>query len=284
MRIDLKKAGQGLYLIFTLVPLLAGGIYALGYSLGLFGILSEGFTLSHWKILFSDGRFISSLWFSLQTAVITIALSTAIALWLTLRYKKIWDRPAWEWTLYVPLSFPAIVAAFITFQLLGSSGLFSRLSYHLGWTDGIRDFPVLIHDAYGIGIIGMHTLMATPFFTLFFRSVWKKERIDQLSEIAIQLGATASQVSRRVVLPILLKRIRPLLLLYGIFVANAYEAPLLLGSQHPQMMTLFIVNKIQRFDLTERPQAYAALCVVIVLTALLLVTGLGGWIKRRQAW
>lgn len=284
MRISLKQAVPGIYLALTLLPLLAGGIYALGYSFGLFGILSEGITLSHWRALFSDGRFAGSLWFSLQTALITIALSTSIALWLTLRYKKTWDRSAWEWTLYIPLSFPAIVAAFITFQLLGSSGLFSRLSFALGWTDSIRDFPVLIHDAYGIGIILMHTLMATPFFTLFFRSVWKKERLDQLSEIAVQLGADTYQVTRRVILPILLKRIRPLLLLYGIFVASAYEAPLLLGSQTPQMMTLFIVNKIQRFDLSERPQAYAALCVVIALTALILVTGLGGWIKRRQPW
>lgn len=57
-------------------------------------------------------------------------------------------------------------------------------------------------------------------------------------------------------MPVLLRQSFPTLVLYFIFVMGSYEIPLLLGSQSPQMMSVLTIRKLQRFDLTDMPQAY----------------------------
>lgn len=276
--------GKTIYLLLTAVPLVAGLLYALLYSFGLTGILSSGFTTEHWIAILADHRFYSALLFSLWVAVATMSLSILVALLLTTRFRDLWKRPAWEWGLYLPLTYPAIVAAFIAFQLWSASGIFSRLAYRSGIISDLNEFPGFIQDPWGIGIMGMHSLMAIPFLTIFFLSIYQKDELDRFYDLSLSLGASPGTSWRKVIVPILLKRARPLLILYTIFIAGAYEAPLLLGTQRPQMLTIYVVNKINRFDLGDRPQAYAALILVVLALLLVLTISLFPSQKNRYLW
>ena len=171
---------------------------------------------------------------------------------------------------YLPLAMPAIVTAFVSFQLLGKTGLLSRLFYRLHIINDLQQFPDLINDKLGIGIIATHVLMAVPFLLIFFSNLFVSERLAALSNVAASLGANKRQMMYRIVLPVLLKRGLTTVLLYFIFVLGSYEIPLILGQQSPQMISVLIVKKMQRYNLFDIPQGYFLSCIYSLFIILLL--------------
>jgi putative spermidine/putrescine transport system permease protein len=258
------------YLLFTAVPILAGIFYALAYSLGLTGVLAEGFTLANWEKVLSNTAFWQTIGFSIYVAFTSIVLSLFIALGLIVRWPEAFSRGYLSFIIYLPLGIPAIVMAFYVFQLLGKGGWLSRLFYQLGLISGLQDFPDWVNDNYGLGIIFAHVCMASPFFTIFFANLYKNERAGLLREQAITLGATERQAISRVVLPVLLRRGIAAVFLYFMFVMGSYEIPLLLGSQSMQMISIRTIQKLQRYNLADIPEAYAISVVYSVLVLCML--------------
>jgi len=260
------------YAALTLLPLLAGLGYALLYSLGLVGALAEGFTLAHWTAVLGSTRFWANLGFSLFIALTSMGIALGLALWWTLRYRRLFGQGLMQAVLYVPLVFPAIVAGLVCFQLWSNGGLLARLAFQLGWIQSPQQFPGLVHHSWGLGILLTHALMAAPFFTLLFLGIWPQQKLDELLQTAATLGASQRQQVWRVALPVLLREARPTLLLYGLFVAGSYEIPLLVGAQHPQMVSVYAVTKLNRFDLGDRPEAFViAFCFTVLVLGLLSV-------------
>jgi len=158
--------------------------------------------------------------------------------------------------------------AFYTFQLLAKSGIVSRISFQIGLLQDLNNFPDWINDSWGIGIIFAHTCMATPFFIILFNNLYQSERLQSFSDLAATLGASVMQINGRVLIPVLLHRAFATLVLYFVFVMSAYEIPLLLGSQSRQMISVFTIQKLQRFNLQDIPQAYV---VSVIYTGLVIV-------------
>ena len=156
--------------------------------------------------------------------------------------------------IYLPLAIPAIVAAFYTFQVLSKAGLF-----------------IFIHDTFGVAIIATHVLMAVPFFTILFTNLNASENIDELRNLARTLGGSVYQVESKVAIPILLRKAFPTIVLYFIFILGSYEIPLLLGRQYPQMISVLIIRKLQRFNLLDIPTAYAMAVLYLIITATMIV-------------
>jgi putative spermidine/putrescine transport system permease protein len=69
---------------------------------------------------------------------------------------------------------------------------------------------------------------------------------------------------------VLLRGIFPILALYFIFFMGAYDIPLLLGGSSPQMISVLILEKLQRYNLANIPVAhamavwYALLCMLTI--------------------
>ena len=141
MKASAKNISLAFFLVLTAVPLGAGLIYALLYSLGLTGILNNGFTLEHWQKLLLGGAFWWSLGFSAWVAFATMAISVVLALGAVLRWQRAFAGRFLSFLIYLPLVFPAMVVGFYTFQMLSKSGVFSRVSHQLGWIDNLNQFP-----------------------------------------------------------------------------------------------------------------------------------------------
>jgi putative spermidine/putrescine transport system permease protein len=88
-------------------------------------------------------------------------------------------------------------------------------------------------------------------------NLYQNEKLDELETTAKTLGAGSLQIIFRIELPILLRRMFPILALYFIFFLGAYEIPLILGQSSPQMISVLIVEKLQRFNLADIPVAHA---------------------------
>lgn len=263
-----KELAPAFFLTFAVLPLAAGLVYALLYSLGLVGAISQGFTLDGWRNALTNSTFWISIGLSALLATAVVLISTALALALLMALRPQLERPGVRFLLHFPLALPPMVAALVSFQWLGSSGMLARL---LG-TENPDAFPPLINDPLYLGVGLTMTMTTFPFLLLIFLNQYRAANLLQISALAATLGASVGQIHRRVVVPILLRRAAPTLLLYGVFLFGAYEVPLLLGRQSPAMISMFINQKFRRFNLADLPVAYAATVVyaLVVMAVVLL--------------
>jgi len=250
---------------------LAGLGYALLGSVGLAGPLATGFTPRYWQALGTDTGLLGAALYSIWIAVASLGLSVGAALGLVLGAQPALRRGTLPVLLYVPLLMPSLVMGFYLFQLLSRSGWVSRLSYQLSITGSLEAFPELVQDAAGVGIILAHVLLTFPFLTLLFHAIYQESRLDDYRQLTQTLGASAGQFRRRVAVPVLLRRAAPTLLLTGIATLGAYDIPLLLGRPYPQMLSVYIASRLQRFDLRELPAGYLAGFLVAVGLMVLIV-------------
>jgi putative spermidine/putrescine transport system permease protein len=266
------------FIVFSLGPLVMGLSYSLLYSFGLIGLLSEGFTWVHWQRLFASADALGSLWYSFWLTLVSLLIVLVLALgisWASVR------RPAGRHlrsSLFLPLLFPPLIAAFAWFYLLSPGGMLSRLSVQLGWTQGIEDFPRLVNDAASVGIILTHVFLVFPLFSLLFREQARKARMRELMQSAFSLGATPWQFLRRVHIPLLLRKGRAVIWLYGIFLMGTYEVPLLLGRSSPRPVTVYITEKLTRYNLGDIAVGHA---MAVLYTVLILVV-VSFFIRRQE--
>ena len=245
-----------LLMLLVVLPFVGSVVYSLRYSVGLTGALAKGFTFQHWQQIFSEGEIWASLVFSLTIASVAISVAVCLALLIVFFLRKEMAGSRIEYFFYLPAAMPPTVVAFFLFQFLTAAGILSAVLFRIEVGSGIEGFPSLVNDKYGFGILIAHIFLATPFFVIYFLRVYKAQNIDALTELALSLGATKGQQTRKIVAPILLRQSLQSILLYWVFVVGSYEIPLLLGSSSPQMISPYIVRKLQRFDMATIPQAY----------------------------
>ncbi|WP_340102929.1 hypothetical protein [Rhodohalobacter sp. 8-1] len=269
-----KKLIITLFIALILLPLGLALGYSFLYSIGAVGLLSDGLTLEHWADLFR-GEFLSSILYSLWVALASAAIALGLALIFLFTLRNQFEKPGTYRLLFLPLTIPPIVVGFIIFQMYSGSGVLSRLFYHAGVVSGAQEFPVLVQDPYGIGIILAHVFIVFPFFLLVMLNVYKNENLNEIGRVASSLGAVQKTIIWKLHLPILMRGLFPLLILYVIFFMGAYEIPLLLGQSSPQMISVLILEKLQRFNLGDIPVAYSmavwyALICIIAISFLLI--------------
>ena len=254
-----------------MLPFLLAFIYATLYSFGIVGAANEGFTLEFWKEVWNDGNFFSSLFYSAIISAISLFLSVSFALYLTINYAKKLENKFVSYIIYMPLAMPGIVVAFFMLQVLSKAGFFSRILNKLGLINGIQSFPELINDQWAVGIVLAFFSVVMPFFLLLFLSVYKNERLAELKELAISLGAKPAQAKWRISLKLLLYKTKTLISIYFIFLLGAYEIPLILGQESPQMVSVLIVRELNQYDLSKISEGYVVAVMYTVIVSLFTI-------------
>ncbi len=263
--------GRLFFVLLVTLPVLSGIVYAVLYSFSFIGILNKEVTTKAWENVITGKPFWSALGFSLYIAIVSVGISLFISLATAISWRKNLTGGILGTAIYLPLCFPGTVMAFFSYQMLSKSGFLSRVGYNLGWIKDLKMFPNWINDAYGVGIIFTSILLITPFFIILFSNLYQSEKVDNFIQLARSFGATKRQVLWKVTIPILLKRASVTVYLFIIFVMGSYEVPLLLGRQDPQMISVAILQKIQRFNLNDIPQGYAMSVLYVLLIMLTLI-------------
>lgn len=260
-----------LLLLLGVLPPLAGLLYSLLYSIGGTGALSTGWTGRYWIQLLEEKGFWAALSLSGAIALSVSLLSSWVAIGFVLWWKNHLDRPSWNAIMSLPLFFPPMVAAFIGYQWLSSSGIIARVAFWAGWIQGPEGFPSVVNAPNQLGLFVTLLALQVPLFVLVGWYHYKDARIDEYKEQASALGATGFQTIRTIAVPMLWNRMKPTTVLYGVFLFGAYEIPLVLGQQYPGMLSVFLHQKFRRYDLYDIPVAYAGtfLYALIVLVTTL---------------
>ena len=295
--LDGKRAAKimktGLSLIFMLAPalvvilvLFAGGLaLGLSQSLGYMPIIGAyGFNLDAYLQLIKSPGFVPSLLLTIFVSVLAtlLAVVLAVATALTLR-KRFVGKKIVNFLYQFPLTVPHLVVAVGVLLLVSQSGLMARVAFQVGLISDSAQFPILVFDDLGIGIILVYVWKEVPFIGLIALTVLQSMGNDY-EEQARTLGANSWQTFRHVLLPLIIPGILPGSIIIFAYVFSSFEVPFLLGKSFPAMLSVLSYRLYTNVDLDARPQAMAMsiLIAVFVLILVLFYRRLSQRILRRS--
>jgi putative spermidine/putrescine transport system permease protein len=260
-------------LLVVIVMFLGGFGFAVAQSFGYLPFLEqEALSLDAYRQLFRDPAVRASFVLTFRVALLAtlLAATLAVVFGLLLRGTRRGRRLG---TLLFQLNLPVphAVGATAMLLLLGQSGLLSRVSAALGFTDGTADFPALTGDAFGWGILAEYVWKETPFIGVVVLAALTGG-IAPYEDVARTLGATAWQRFRHVTLPLLTPAVLSTSIIVFAFSFGSYEVPYLLGQSFPSTLPVVAYETYRDSDLTQRAPAMAiAVVIAVLIGALVLV-------------
>ncbi|OEH84976.1 hypothetical protein BHU72_07235 [Desulfuribacillus stibiiarsenatis] len=248
--------------LIIMMFLIAGVGEALLQSLGRLPFLhNQNLSFATYERMFSGRWFLPSLLLTLRVSVISTIISGVIGLAIAYFFM---NRPI---VYLLPFAIPHIVAAYMIFLLFTSGGLISGLLYQMGVIDSMHQFPVLVHDSFGVGIILAFVWKEAPFIAVFVAAAWKQ--IDQdWSLSAANLGANRWQTFRYVTFPMLLPAWWSAMLIAFAFTLTSFEIPYILGITFPKFLSVYAYDYFTHPNLAHRSMAMA---INLLLSAIAIV-------------
>ena len=289
-REQVQRLWQAMIVPLTLAPALlliallfgASVVYGVAQSLGYLPFLQEKtFSLQAYRHVVYDAGYATEFWsgllFSLWVSGASALLSALCALLVVALWGQRLRSRASLTVLNLNLSFPHLVWAVSLSLLLAQSGLLARIAAALHAIDAPADFPVLIRDRYGYGIILHYVTKETPFLVLIVLSILRTQP-EAYDMVAQNLGATRWQRLCYITLPLVLPGLLAGALLVFAFVFGAYEVPAVLGVRFPRMLSVLALDFFLNPDLHRRAEGMAV--SVIMALIVLLVVGLARLLRR----
>jgi putative spermidine/putrescine transport system permease protein len=228
------------------------------------------FSLDAYAAVISSRSFGASLVLTTQIAALSTAIATALAVAIALALRAtVRGRRALSFIFQLNLPIPHLVGAIAIADLLGQSGLLARVAAALGLIDDPGQFPVLVFDRWGLGIVAEYVWKETAFIGVTAMAVLHAIG-PEYEELARSLGANRWQRFRYVLLPLMLPGVLAASVIAFAYSFGAFEVPLLLGVSFPQLLPVLAYRRYTDVDLASRPEAMA-LCVIIAVLATAMV-------------
>lgn len=257
-------------LVVLLGLFLRGVVLAVFQSLGFFPMLGlKEFTFAYYLEVWSSPEFLDALGYSLYISFVSSLIAVIIGVFLAYQLIKLPEKHRIVKLLYkLPIIVPHIVASLLIFLFFTQSGILSRFLFQLGIIEELQDFPRLIFDKKGMGIILVYLWKVIPFIGLVAYTVLKHIN-NSFAGAAANLGASSRQIFWNIYFPLSLPSIGSAFIIVFAFSFGAFEVPFLLGPTYPRTLPVLAYQKYISSDLLQRPYA-----MVIAVTLSLFSLGL----------
>jgi putative spermidine/putrescine transport system permease protein len=243
-----------------------GVMQAMGYLPGA-GLGRLGF--QHFAQVLTDPDFATSFALTFYVAGVSTAIAAGLSILAALGLASL--RSRWVHFIFqIPLTVPHLVVAVAMLFLLAPAGLLSRGAVALGLIAGPADFPLLINDNWGIGIILVYVWKEIPFITLMILAVLRNSG-RELLDVGRTLKAGPWQRFRHITLPIIFPALAAASLIVFAFTFGAFEVPYLLGRTYPMTLPVWAYKHYSDIDLLARPEGIAAGIVIALVVATAVV-------------
>ena len=228
-------------------------------------------SLDAYKIIFTDEQFGQSLLltFGISSSATLLTVVFAIATAMALRHSFLGKR-AVNFLYQFPITIPHLFIAIGTMFLFSQSGTFARLAFHMGIISDQGQFPQLVNDRLGLGIIYVYLWKQIPFVGIIVLAIMQSMG-NNYEELARSLGANKWQTFRYILLPIIIPGILPASIICFAFTFGSYEVPFLLGRPYPAVLSILAYRLYDNVDLNARPQAMAMAVFMTVFLMLFVV-------------
>lgn len=257
----------------AIVLLFLGGLFdGLLKSLGYFPAIGERqLNLDAYTNLLASDSFWDSLELTVRVAAISSLLTgllgglLAIALFLLNQYSEAGNSRLWHRLFQLPLTIPHLVAGYVIVLLFTQSGVISKLLASVGMIDEMTDFPVLVNDPFGWGIILAYTWKEVPFVLLMVYPVLARIQ-KSWREVSRVYGAGNWNFIREIALPIMMPSWIIAVFIVFVFTFSAFEIPFLLGVTYPGMLPVYSFQLYTDGSLSDRPEALAVNIILALMT------------------
>lgn len=245
-------------LVFLIGILVVGVMTTFFQSIGYFSAIgSNEITLEHYKRLLTDKGLIESLIFSIKTSFLSALLSTMGGVIIAIAaYKLGKEGKLIALTFRLPVIVPHLLSVLLVYNIFSQTGLLARFAYNIGFISSFEEFPVLLYNKNGFGIILAYIWKELPFIAFIIYNVLSKLS-NKFSDASRNLGATGFQTMKYVVFPIVLPSVLSSFILVFAFSFGAYEIPMLLGGTYPKALPVKAYIEYINPMLSNRPYAMA---------------------------
>ncbi|OIJ20878.1 hypothetical protein BKP45_07865 [Anaerobacillus alkalidiazotrophicus] len=251
-----------------LLPSLSVTVLLTGYAL--IKAISQSLRengIGTYAFVLENTMFRSSFVFSLKVTFIATIISLFLGLVLAKMIYTYFEKSTLKLIIWVPMLLPHFVAAYLVLIFLSQSGLISSGFYHLGIISDRHEFPILVFDRVGVGIIVTYVWKSVPFVVLMLLPVIYE--IDRrYVQVVRTLGGGRCEVFRTVEWPWLFPVIIEIGLILFAFIIAAFEVPYLLGVTDPKMISVLAYQWFYTGDWSFRSMSMA---LMILLTVFILV-------------
>lgn len=257
-------------LTILLLIFVAGLAMALFQSIGYFPAVGlNELTLKYFRAILSDKGFLDSLAFSLYISLVSAGLATLFGVLSALALFKAGKDNSVIVALYrVPIIVPHLVSVLLVYNILSQSGILSRVLFGLGLISDQAQFPSLLYNQNGVGIIFAYLWKEIPFVALTAYTILNRMS-SRLTEAARNLGASGRQTFLHITLPLIAPSVFSSFIILFAFSFGAYEVPYLLGPTTPKTLPVMAFIEHTNPVLQNRPYAMA-INIIITLIALFL--------------
>ena len=214
-------------------------------------------TLMYYKEILGREASIDGIVYSFKIAGISAILSILIGIFMCYILINTGRNGLINAIVKLPIIVPHTIVALMIINVMSQNGLLARILFHLNIISDQSDFPLLINDAGGVGVILAYMWKEAP-FVIYFVITLMAAISSNLGEAAINLGASRLTAFIEVSLPLCIGNILSAL--------GAYELPQILGATLPKALPILSYIEFQKPDLRLRPYAMAYNGVLTVIS------------------
>lgn len=259
---------------FLLVPqILLAILFAIGLVTGIIqslgGIPAFGLkepTLMYYKEVLLRPDMLESVVYSLKIAFVSAGLATVLGVLIcgVLVMGKKTDGLSMR-IVQLPIIVPHVVVALFVINIFSQNGMLARIAYWLGFIEEQQQFPMLIYNPNGAGVIMAYLWKEIPFIIYFVIALMANIN-ENLGEAAVNLGAGKWKAFVKVTLPLCRNAIISGFLIIFVFALGAYELPLILGATKPKALPILAYQQYIHPDLRHRPYAMAMNGIIMIIS------------------
>ncbi len=254
-----------------------GIIAAFLESFGLWSLTEEpGITTGYYRQVFTDQYYFKSIIFSIWIAFsVSITAGLITVFLLAIIYYFHLHSPLlgkiFGFIVVIPLYVPYISAALLFSFLLMQSGWISSALFQLGFINSPQDFPILVNDTTGIGMIITFTWKTVPFLLIVITPVMLRF-VNSYEKVAKTIGASESVFFIQIMLPVIIPQLLTLMIILFTFILTAYEIPFILGVTHPKTIAVISYQLYSQSGLDQRPVIASINMIVTSISIVSLIS------------
>ncbi len=259
-------------LTVLIVLYLGSLIYAFLQSLGYAPVyqINEFPTTRFYREMFSTPGFWRSVYYTFYYALVPTLIGLALSIFLAITLRKRFPgKGAFQYVYKLPLMIPYLVGISLTILLFSNGGIIARILHSIGLIDNPSQFPRLLYDHNGIGIMIVYVWKQVPFMTLIIYSVLLGLGPES-EEASATLGANRWQTFWYVTLPQIMPGIVTGTAIVFAFNFGSFETPFILGGGFPNTLPVEAWRAFDDADYTRRLYAMAIVMFISLVSGGLL--------------
>jgi putative thiamine transport system permease protein len=274
------RIAPAVVLLILLVPVIMGLAGVLLPAFGYFPAAgAEKLTLEPWRMLSASPGVWRSTILAAWIGLAATLLSCTIVIALLAHFHNSAIFRLVRRTLSPLLSVPHVAIAVGLAFVIAPSGLIFRLLAQIVPGLDVPPDLLIVHDRFGISLIGALVLKEVPFLFLMCLAALPQTEPQKSLAAAIALGYKPAAAWLKVVLPRLYPQLRLPVLAVLAYSLSVVDAALILGPTSPPPLGVAVVKWMNDPDLGKRFIAAAG----AVLVAALTVAMIGAWIAGERA-